>query len=280
MAYIEEEIMAKIGPELFKELLRVYPVAEVEDYFKAGQWKNDQMKVDLQLIHMHRREAGAPDPIALEDVRMPEMPQAGPVAGMPGGIQLPGAAVRPQGAPVAAVRPVAVPAAAAPGAAAAGAVTELRLIALFVAKWKLDPARTKMMLAKLLPARRRYVIQHFKNTTPGVEVTKALELFIAKCEQTNAWAGAVAAAPAAMAPRPMVPGLGVGGVKRPLAPTLSADPAKRPKMVAALRPVAAAKPGGAALRPMQVAGGLRPAGPAAVRPPGLRPAMMGGKGWH
>jgi len=272
MAYIEEEVLAKTGPELLKELLRVYPVAEVDDYFKAGQWKNDQMKVDLQLIHTHRREAGAPDPIALEDVKMPEMPQAGPVAGMPGGIQLPGVAVRPQGAPVAAVRPMAVPAAAAPGGAAAGAVTELRLIALFVAKWKLDPTQTKMMLAKLLPARRRYVIQYFKSTTQGVEATKALQLFIAKCEQTNAWAGAVAAAPAGMAVRPVAPGLGlgVGGVKRPLAPTLSADPAKRPKMVAAIAPKM-----GAALRPM-VAGGLRPAGPAVVRPPGIRPMM--GKG--
>jgi len=271
MVSVEEEILAKTGPELFKELLRIYPVAEVDDYFKAGQWKNDQMKCDLQLIHVHRREAGAPDPIPLEDVKMPEMPQATAIAG---GIQMPGAGVRPLGAPVTTIRPavpkvgaaVTVPAPAAPGAAAAGAVTELRLIALFVAKWKLDPTRTKMILAKLLPARRRYVIQHFKCANPGPEATTALEQFILKCEQTNAWAGAVAvAAPGGMAPRAVGPAT-MAGVKRPLAPTLSTDPSKRPKMMGAIAPTA--------LRP---AAGLRPAGPAVVRPPGIRPA--GGAGY-
>jgi len=290
MVDVEEEILAKTGPALFKELLRVYPVAEVDDYFKAGQWNNNQIKVDLQLIHVHRREAGAPDPPALEDVKMPEMPQATAFAG---GIQLPGTAVRPPGTVAApAIRPVvaakagvAVPATVSPGAAGAGAVSELRLIALFVTKWKLDPTRTKMMLAKLLPARRRYVIQHFKCTTQGAEATTALEQFIAKCEQTNAWANASAVLATAGGPRPVAP-MAVAGVKRPLTQmpqAAAAAAAKRPKMVAAIAPKAVAKPAvakpglakpGGIMRPLA---GLRPAGPMTVRPPGVRPAVVAPK---
>mmetsp|Transcript_84049 Transcript_84049/g.211940 ORF Transcript_84049/g.211940 Transcript_84049/m.211940 type:complete len:277 (-) Transcript_84049:37-867(-) len=267
MVSVEEEILAKTGPELFKELLRIYPVAEIDDYFKAGQWKNDQMKADLQLIHVHRREAGAPDPMPLEDVKMPEMPQ---VVAMNGGIQMP-TAVRPVGAAAAPIRPVvakaganAVPAAAAPGAAV-NAATELRLIALFIAKWKLDATRVKMMLAKLLPARRRYVIQHFKTTSPGPEATNALEQFIVKCGQTNAWAGAVVTAPSGAALRPMAP-MTMTGVKRPAATPLMAEAAKMPRIVP--------KPAATPLRPMQAA--IRPNGAAMMRPPNVRPAAPGG----
>lgn len=268
MAYIEEEVLAKVGPELFKELLRLYPVAEIDDYFKVGQWKNDQMKVDLQLIHTHRREAGAPDPIPLDEVKMPELPQQlpGMAVGMQG-MQAP-AAVRPAGVAAAPVRPVVpkagagvVPAAAAPGAAAGGAVTELRLIALFIAKWKLDPTKVKMIFAKLLPARRRHVIQQFKGPGSGDVAMQALQQFILKCEQTNSWGAAGAAvAPAAMT-----------GIKRPLAPMMAAagGPAKQPRLVAAI----AQRPGMPVLRPVA---GVRPAGvrPAGVRPAGVRPATV------
>lgn len=51
-----EERLAKQGPELFKELKRIYSVAEVEDYFKNGVWREDLMRTDLQLIEVHRRE--------------------------------------------------------------------------------------------------------------------------------------------------------------------------------------------------------------------------------
>merc|ERR1719433_1074409 len=73
----EEDFLEKTGAELFRELLRVYEVAELDDYFKAGKWRDETMKCDLLLLHAHRKEAGAPDPIPLEEVVMPELPKTG-----------------------------------------------------------------------------------------------------------------------------------------------------------------------------------------------------------
>lgn len=226
----EDERLLKKGPDLFKELLRVYPVAEPEDYFKAGQWRDEMMKVDLQLIEAHRLEAGAPDPPALEEVKVPELPTAQPVAGvrppLTGLSALMGArATVAGGAPAAAGGPL-------PGAG----VAELRLLALFVAKWKLDATKTKLALAKLPAERRRYVIQNFKATATGEEAAAELEKYIEECEKTEAWgplkpepaAGtAPAANGAAVAPGPLV---AQAGVKRPLAAVAPGiqDPSKRP----------------------------------------------------
>jgi len=267
--------------------LRVYPIAELEDYFRGGLWKDDVMRTDISLIYAHAREAGAPYPPALKDVKMPELPKsiqmaARPTfqAGVPGVRPVVATAVvKPPPAAGTAAAPAAA-AAAAPGAAAAAnaagtQATELRLIALFVAKWKLDPNRTKLILAKLTPPRRRFVIQSFKNA--GGDPTASLEQFIAKCEQTNSWGAATtpvaATAQAGFAPQ-------AAGVKRPLTPTMTVDPNKRPRLMTpgalappkagapALRPVAAAAGG---MRPGLAQGGLTPR---AVRPPGIRPAVV------
>lgn len=262
-----EKRLAKTGAELFKELLRVYDVAEFEDYIKNGQWQDEQMRVDLQLVEAHRREAGASEPIPLSEVKMPVVPF------MPGG-----------GAP----RPVAVvgsPLVGAPAQTGVGAVAELRLIALFVAKWKLDATRTKEKLSKLLPARRRYVIANFKTTETGEAATDALDKFIEECEKTNSWAAATAAAPKPVAVATASP----VAVKRPLVAVAPAfDPNKRPRMVtpvavrpaAGIRPVAHASPAAAALaarlaaqRPRAVSPAARPA-VVAARPawaPAVRP---------
>lgn len=217
---ISDEVLNKKGIELFRELLRVYSVADVDDYYKAGVWRDEVMKADLQLIVAHRNEAGAPDPIPLDEVPEPELPQtAAKAAVVPGlfgvgpvlsGILAAGNA-RPVGIPVACI-PVTALAAARPftpkaAAPASGPIAELRLIALFVGKWKLDPTLTKMMLAKMIPARRLYVIQNFKLATIGGDSTAALESYIAHCEKTNAWGAATAAGPcgatlAATAPGP------------------------------------------------------------------------------
>lgn len=220
--------MAKNGPELFKELLRIYPVAEVEDYWKNGAWKDELMRTDLQLIESHRKEAGAPEPPALEDVVMPPMPKATTF-----GLAAPG--VKPFGA-------VAVPATGTP-ITAGTAIAELRLIALFVAKWKLEPTKAKAVLAKMLPHRRRYVIQNFKAEGEGDDATTALEQYIEECEKTNAWGNAPPApvavrptgllAPRPIAPRPVAFGTSLlnVGVKRPLSAILPVsagfDPNKR-----------------------------------------------------
>lgn len=221
-----EEALAKSGPELFKELLRIYPVAEVEDYWKNGVWKDELMRADLQLIEAHRKEAGAPEPPALEDVVMPPMPKA-TAATTFGSFSAPA---------FNAAASLAVPATGTP-ATAGTAVAELRLIALFVAKWKLEPTQSKALLAKMLPHRRRYVIQHFKTTVEGEDATKALEEYIAECEKSNAWGNAppvqVAVAPRPIAPRPVALGtpLMSVGVKRPLSAIMPLsgvfDPNKR-----------------------------------------------------
>lgn len=282
----EEGALEKSGAELFKELLRVYPVAEVDDYFKHGQWKDEVMKVDLMLIEQHRKEAGAPDPVPLDEVVLPVMPKVAAAGAwqmgaavpgtvrpvMAGGVTLPNT-IRPTGA---VVTPAAAAATGAAAVAAGGPIAELRLIALFVAKWKLDPTKTKMMLAKMTPQKRRYVIQNFKSTPASPDATSELEQFIAQCEKTNAWD--TPATPGAVG-GPVQPGaLGVG-VKRtltPMNPTVL-DPSKRPRItVPTVQPKAgtvvtpaqamAARMGGGAVRP-----------PGTVRPPnmmaGARPAM-------
>lgn len=280
---LDEEILMKTGAELFKELLRVYPVAEFEDYYRGGQWKEELMRTDLHLIYAHAREAGAPYPPPLEEVKLP--------GNVPKAVQLPGA-VRPTLAggvrPVLAKPPVPTPmgAAATPAAkataatpaaaattapaevpaatAASSQATELRLIALFVAKWKLDATRTKLMLAKLTPPRRRYIITNFKNA--GGDPTVALEQFIAKCEQTDAWAAAAVS--------PAMPAAAAVPAKRPLTPTMPEGSNKVPRLMTpgTVTPAKAGvvRPMGA-VRPLAAAGGLTPR---AVRPPGLRPAGL------
>eukprot|EP00928_Gymnodinium_smaydae_P095059 TRINITY_DN8107_c0_g1_i1.p1 TRINITY_DN8107_c0_g1~~TRINITY_DN8107_c0_g1_i1.p1 ORF type:complete len:258 (-),score=66.67 TRINITY_DN8107_c0_g1_i1:269-1042(-) len=75
------EIVAKSGPELFRELLRHYSEAEVDDYYKNGIWKDDDLRADLQLVIQHRKEAGADDPPPVDEVKMPELPASAMVLG-------------------------------------------------------------------------------------------------------------------------------------------------------------------------------------------------------
>jgi len=247
-----EEAITKSGAELFKELYRVYPVADAEDYYKNGQWKNEMMKTDLMLMESHRRESGAPDVPDLEDIKVPNLPQpvaafSGFAAGYgPAAVSFVGA-VKPAGVVAAA------PLAASFGGAAAGTsapVVEIRLIALFVAKWKLDPVTAKTLLAKLTPAHRRYVIQNFKTTSTGVEATAELGTYITDCEEDKSWDSG--AAPATNGVATLKPATAEGtamraaakagimiappvsGLKRPVTP-VAANPAwaqnKRPTLI-------------------------------------------------
>lgn len=215
----EDERLLKSGPDLFKELLRVYPVAEWEDYFKAGQWRDELMKTDLQLIDAHRLEAGAPDPPPLDEVKLPELPRATPaptpkLPGLSGLMNVRGQmkAPSPAGGQVAGSSPKAAVAVAAAESAQAA---DLRLITLFVAKWKIDATKTKLALAKLHTERRRHVIQNFKATAAGEEANAELQTYIEECEKTEAWG-------------PLAP----NGVKRP-ADGGPEDPSKKPKASAA-----------------------------------------------
>merc|ERR1712039_234865 len=94
------------------------------------------------------------------------------------------------------------------------AAADLRQIALFVSKWRLEPHKTKIQLAKLTPARRRYIMQSFKFVP--ADGTTSMTASIA----------ATAAAPAAV-PKD-------GGVKRELdASATAASDEKKPKTAGA-----------------------------------------------
>ncbi|CAE7226538.1 unnamed protein product, partial [Symbiodinium sp. CCMP2592] len=244
----EDERLAKTGPELFKELRRLYAVAEVEDYFKNGMWRDDLMKTDLQLIEVHRREAGAPDPPDLSEVKLPP--------------DLPRGFVRPRTSLISTPSPLAattVTTAVVPPTGGS-AVADLRLIALFVAKWKLDVTRTKTALTKLLPSRRRYVIAHFKPKGDAA-TDDELESYIAECESSKSWDTATVLANGS-----------ANGVKRPLSAVSGTstvdDPSKRlrPTLVTPARPAATPKPSPATLAMAQRLQAASAARPAPLRP--------------
>lgn len=310
-----EEVLKKSGPELFKELYRLYPVAEVEDYYKMGAWKNDIMRADIVLLSVHREEAGSPDPPPIEDIKIPGLPMEqkawNPSAVMPVlNLPKPGA--------VTIQKPGIISAAA--NAATGSTVAELRLIAIFVAKWKLDPTKTKALLAKLTPERRRHIVTSFKTDKTGPEATEYLENFVAQCEKDGSWdkagakpASAVAGttdaiqAPASKAsakplvagkivtpklggvaaPKPAVVAPVVGGVKRPWGATAEDNSASKwPKTSSPAKP--AIQPPKLSVRPPaggpQVVSATRPGAPKAAGawggagPWGMG-AWSGMKGW-
>lgn len=248
-ARVDPEILAKTGAELFRELLRVYAPAEVDDYCKQGVWKDDQMRIDIQLFYQHAREAGAPEPPPLEEVRIPE---AKAISAGIAGILLPATVTggarpsNPSGASV--VKPPAV-----------GPAADLRAIAQLSSKYGLDPARTKAMLDKLTPERRRLVLQSFKTTATDREAAMvALQTFVGNLVATVSWQATVPAASSSVMPGvlpsvpvaagPIWPGtapgaaamaLAAGQLKRPPEPVL--PPNKRPALAtAALAPKSAA----------------------------------------
>lgn len=272
MVFIDDEILAKTGAELFKELLRVYPVAEVEDYYKGsgatGQWKDDIIRLDLQMMYAHTREAGAPYPPKLEDVVLPaDMPKA-PAAmkPIPLGPKLAAATGKLASTQLGGPRPTVLTTAARPAAGAApGVAPELRLIALFINKWKLDSGRTNGLLGILTPPQRRFVIQHFKVAPGEADPTGALEVFTAECEATNKWAGAGLKTPLAasgvrppFAARPQAAAARVNvAVTRPATPSMfQANAAKRPRLMGAQG--MAPRPAIAMTRPLINLRGARP----------------------
>lgn len=107
---IVDLVKDKSGAELFKELFRLLPSLSFEDYFKNGIWQNDLMRLDIEVIDAHRREAGAPDPPPMEEVKFPPLS---------GNFQAKAPSVKAQApAPILAETPAAPAAQAAPVAAA------------------------------------------------------------------------------------------------------------------------------------------------------------------
>eukprot|EP00927_Polykrikos_kofoidii_P020817 TRINITY_DN19928_c0_g1_i1.p1 TRINITY_DN19928_c0_g1~~TRINITY_DN19928_c0_g1_i1.p1 ORF type:complete len:311 (+),score=63.80 TRINITY_DN19928_c0_g1_i1:137-1069(+) len=242
------------GREMFRELLRNFPTVRVEDYFKGGRWQTDTMALDIELILAHRRESGAPEPPPIEEIEMPEFPSgdgwgsrtpppapAAPAA-PPRSSSTPAAPSRPPLTPTPPKRAPSQAEYTAQGDLGGKAQMELRLIADFVRKWKLDPTRTKLLLARLTPTRRRTVISTFEApATNGVSPTAALERFISQSDQG-------AAPSSGGAPRPSAP-------KAPPKQVTSAG-AKRPLSVSAAEEGETKRP-----RPAGYAGSSAPARP-------------------
>lgn len=251
-----EEALKKTGPDLFKELYRLYPEAEAEDYYKNGVWKNEIMKTDIVLLTRHREEAGAKDPPPLQDIKVPRMPEEQKAWAPPGaGAWAPGAGSWTAGIkPAGAITPAGAPhSGTTANAAAGGTVAELRLIALFVAKWKLDPTKTKEKLAKLTPDRRRFVVTNFKTDKTGPEATDALEKFLAEKEKDGKWDGDKEGKSSLVAGNVIAPKVGPGKIVPKLtlgkAPAIKASAFKAPdaKSAAAKSPAAKAAAAKAAL---------------------------------
>eukprot|EP00929_Paragymnodinium_shiwhaense_P122674 TRINITY_DN95632_c0_g1_i1.p1 TRINITY_DN95632_c0_g1~~TRINITY_DN95632_c0_g1_i1.p1 ORF type:complete len:362 (-),score=86.25 TRINITY_DN95632_c0_g1_i1:139-1122(-) len=155
----DPEVLAKKGAELFKEILRLYPEAEVEDYYRGGSWKDDILLCDYRLFVAHRSEAGADDPPPLEEVKMPYLPDQ----------------------PQPAARPVL-------NSAAMAVMADLRLIAVFVAKHKLDAMKTKAALQSLTLHQKKHVMSNFKmEEGADKDSIQALTAYVKECQTTKAW---------------------------------------------------------------------------------------------
>lgn len=272
------EAESKTGKDLFLELVRLLPSSQVEDYYRNRQWLDEDMLLDWRLLEAHRREAGADEPLTLEELKKdglyPELPNDKPgaawiplsqrplaatmaakpvgsvgIVGAPKAAMKPLAVVKSSTGPISGLRPTqpkSAPPAGVAAASAAGPSAELRQIALFIAKWKLEATKTKLILARLTPPRRRWVMTNFKLVGSAPPTTQ-LEQFIAQAERSNSWAatdsstGSVAGAPKALS-----------GLKRPLSAattSVAVDPSKRARITPGTTPglkPAVAKPYGVA----------------------------------
>lgn len=190
-----DEALQKTGAELFKELYRIYPTADVEDYSKGGVWQNDLIKKDLQLIEAHRREAGAPDVDDLETITLPQLP-----ANLSAPAKMPmttssSAKLLSNNAPVAAAGTASASTGLAiTGASGVTAVNEVRLTALFAAKHTLDPVKCKTVFNRLNSEQKRHVFSKFNPGVDsagrkiiGIEAMRKLVAFVQTCAKEENW---------------------------------------------------------------------------------------------
>lgn len=215
-----ELVKGKAGVDLYRELLRVYPVAELEDYYKAGIWKNDVMLTDYLLIGAHRREGGAPEPLPLEEIPIPRLPK---VVAAPLSAPIVMRATPKAAATQTPIKPVRT-ASGAPGSAD-------RLTALFVAKHNLVLSRAKSLLMGLEPPHRRAVLVSFRAPAAARDATAELEKYIEECEASGDWGDPRPSRGPAGAGRPAAEGAGAAApAKRPAAPAGDPEASKRPRL--------------------------------------------------
>lgn len=245
-----------------------------------------QLEVDLALVVQHRRDASAPDPVPLEDIPLPELPEqhrrpalpkAPPTARdyarsgqapPPALSRRPRPGPRPPGSP-----PSAAAVAAQRGGSAAGASGD---VAGFIRRWNLDPLRSQLLLARLPPSKRREAMDTFRHDHKTLSPTAALEKYIGLFRRSGASRGG-------RGPRGGGSEGGASvGTKRPLSPVPRGGrepPSKRPREEPpSKRPRESAAIG--APRPTASASGSRPAAKELRSPPPLRggPTSGGGSG--
>jgi len=75
---VKEAIKEKSGVDLFRELLRRCSTVVLEDYYKNGVWLEDLLRLDIEILHAHRVEAGAPEMPPAESLKVPDIPVAPP----------------------------------------------------------------------------------------------------------------------------------------------------------------------------------------------------------
>mmetsp|Transcript_865 Transcript_865/g.2177 ORF Transcript_865/g.2177 Transcript_865/m.2177 type:complete len:358 (+) Transcript_865:64-1137(+) len=180
------------GPELFRNVVRLLPSANVEDYYKNGKWLKETLLIDAELLEAHRKESGAPEPPEPDEVQVPALPgemretferrealrpplrapsgrpdvrtsASRLTPAPPKGPPPPSAIAAQRGSTSAATRP------AAPS-------SELTMMSDFIAKWQLEPTRAKLLLARLPYSRRHAVIKQFEHRGPAA--TEAFEKYV------------------------------------------------------------------------------------------------------
>lgn len=227
-----DTVLQKSGPELFKELYRLYPLSEVEDYFGNGIWQDAIMREHYKLIFQHREEAGSPDLPPLNEIKFPDIPKgtassalklgvgfqpglSGPAAPMLGGTgtqmaQLMAAALKMTQGGAQAVPPQS----GGNGGPAnpQAAVAELKNIMTFVAKHKLDFKSVSSVIMGAPLAVRQAVMLEFA-PKEGSDTIQELKNFIAEKNATT---------PAALEP---------AGIKRPAPAVLAGAVAQRPRLM-------------------------------------------------
>lgn len=74
------------------------------------------------------------------------------------------------------------------GPSAPSAASDLKQMKAFVAQWSLEMVKTKLLLAKTTPAKRRWVMQHFRYVpASGKSPQETLEEYVQICEKNNLW---------------------------------------------------------------------------------------------
>eukprot|EP00930_Biecheleria_cincta_P068701 TRINITY_DN5644_c0_g1_i1.p1 TRINITY_DN5644_c0_g1~~TRINITY_DN5644_c0_g1_i1.p1 ORF type:complete len:276 (+),score=62.30 TRINITY_DN5644_c0_g1_i1:68-829(+) len=242
-------VLEKSGPELFKELYRLYPLSEVEDYFRNGSWNDAMMSAHYKLIFDHREMAGSPDPPPLSELTFPDLPAASvrlPTTGQVGALTVPKIQEGP--AQMGQLMAAALKMAQGGGSQGIAAVAELKSIITFVTKHKLDFAKTGSLIMGMPQNVRKVVMLEFA-PKEGTDTVQELTAFIeekkaatpAESEPTGnkqpepagnkqpepagtkrpaAAAALPVVSPAAQRPRLMMPGAGVA--RAPLLPGLVA----------------------------------------------------------